>query len=366
MPVYLSMAQVREMLSEAPPSASIGDRPVPSTEVLTRLFYGVLDRLAGEAGCAGSIAMLAEEDLDPARWQARLAEDAYLHSVGPALRQCQAELHPLSFQVCQLWVAVRNLCAWIAERLWHTYQTTGRLPEPGMFSKSPGPAELELREPGWSDAVCVTQIREALFRLPSHKARLAFALRLTPERHGNGLGYASLYRLLVEGTRTPESHLYTPQGDLTLVSFSPGCEEQAFDAARLNLGQRQLRCLIGQAAGVVSNALPVAAAAQGRGAPQDYAHLGRVLVEILREHGVEVRLSGPPIPAKGSVQFAVAMPVGVRVTRSTELAEAIKRRLRLRARPLIEHFAGQLLVGIELKARPIVFFWPTGWSGHGD
>ncbi|MGH9894780.1 MAG: hypothetical protein ACREA0_22935, partial [bacterium] len=97
-----------------------------------------------------------------------------------------------------------------------------------------------------------------------------------------------------------------------------------------------------------------------------YAHLGRVLVEILREHGVEVRLSGPPIPAKGSVQFAVAMPVGVRVTQSTALAEAIKRRLRLRARPLIEHFAGQLLVGIELKARPIVFFWPTGWSGHGD
>ncbi|MGH8626877.1 MAG: hypothetical protein ACREYC_17000 [Gammaproteobacteria bacterium] len=200
-----------------------------------------------------------------------------------------------------------------------------------------------------------------LFRLPSHKARLAFALRLTPERDGNGLGYASLYRLLAEGTRTPERH-----GGLTLVSFSPGCEEQAFEAARLDLGQRQLRCLIGQAAGVISSALPVAAPAHGRGAPQDYAYLGRVLVEILREHGVEVRLSGPPIPAKGSVQFAVAMPLGVRVTRSTELAEAIKRRLRLRARPLIEHFAGQLLVGIELKARPIVFFWPTGWSGHGD
>ncbi len=354
------------MLSEAPSSASIGDRPVPSTEMLTRLFHGVLDRFAGEGGRAGSIAMLADEDLDPARWQARLVEDAYLRSIGPALRQAQAELHPLSFQVCQLWVAVQNLCAWIAQRLWHTYQSTGRIPETGMFAKSPGPAELELREPGWSDAVCVTHIREALFHLPSHKTRLAFALRLSSEREGDGLGYASLYRLLAEATRAPESHFYTAQGDLTLVSFTPGCEEQAFEAARLDLGQRQLRLLIGQAAGVVSNALPVAASVQGRGAPQDYAYLGRVLVEILREHGVEVRLSGPPISAKGSVQFAVAMPIGVRVTQSTELAEAIKRRLRLRARPRIEHFAGRLLVGIELKARPIVFFWPTGWSGDGD
>ena len=314
MAVYLSMAQVREMLSEAPPSAWIGDRPVPSTEVLTRLFHGVLDRLAGEAGRAGSIAMLAEEDLDPARWQARLVEDAYLHSVGPALRQCQAASPAVFPGVSVVGGGAQPVRRTAGASVAHLSDHRSASGTRDVF-EGPGTRGVELREPGWSDAVCVTHIREALFRLPSHKARLAFALRLTPERDGNGLGYASLYRLLAQGTRIPESHLYTPQGDLTLVSFSPGCEEQAFEAARLDLGQRQLRGLIGQAAGVVSKALPVAAA-QGRGAPHDYAYLGRVLVEILREHGVEVRLSGPPIPAKGSVQFAVAMPVGVRVTQS--------------------------------------------------
>jgi hypothetical protein len=357
--VYLDMAEVRGLLSEAPVFASTGERPGSSTEPLTRLFYEVLDRFAGAGGRDASIAMLAEEDLDPARWQARLLEGAYRDTVGPALTELQPDLHPLSFQVCQLWVAVQNLCAFIAERLWRAHRIDGRLPEPGMFSRGPAPAEIELLEPGWSDSVFVTHIRECLYHLPGHKTRLAFALRLAPERDGDGLGHASLYRLLMQATRAPEG-----AGDLTLVSFSPGCEERVFESARLDLGQRQLKCMIGQAAGVVSNRLP--AVGEGRGAPQDYANLGRVLVEILREQGMEVRLSAPPLQAKGRVQFAVALPAGVRVTRPAELAEAIRARLRLKARPLIEHLAGQLLVGIELKTRPIVFFWPAGWAGHGD
>ncbi len=361
MAAYLDMAQVRELLRDTPHYAAAGDPATPSTEVLNRLFHEVLDRFTAAAGSAGPIPMLAEEGADPARWEARLIEDAYLHSIGPALRRWQADLHPLSFQVCQLWVAVRNLCAWIAQCLARVHQTTGRLPEPGMFAKSPGAAQLELYEPGWSDVVFVTHVREGLFHVPGYKAPIAFALRLAPERDGDGLGHASLFRLLMHGARASEAG-----GELVLVSFSPGCEERLFDARHLDLGQRQLLCLIGQAAGVIATLLPVVGSGPGRGAPQDYSHIGRVLVEILREHGVEVRLASPPLPGRGRVQFAVALPAGVRVTRRAELAEAIKARLRLRARPLVEHFAGQLLVGIELKARPIVFFWPSGWAGHGD
>ncbi len=361
MAAYFDMAEVRELLCATPAVPVVGEGAAPSTEILSRLFHEVLDGFAGSAGHEGSIAVLAEESLDPARWEARLVEDAYLHSIGPALKRFQAELHPLSFHVCQLWVAVRNLCAWIAARMWRAYQASGRLPEPGSFAKIPVPAQLELYEPGWSDVVFVTHVREGLFRVPGYRERVAFALRLAPERDGDGLGHASFYRLLMYGGRGTEA-----LGDLVLVSFGPGCDERVFDAAALDLGQRQLLCLIGQAAGVVSSMPLVVPDAQGRGLAQDYSHIGRVLIEILHEHGVEVRMASPPLPAKGRVQFAVALPAGVRVTQRAELAEAIKSRLRLRARPLVEHFAGQLLVGIELKARPIVFFWPTGWAGYRD
>ncbi|MCI0349895.1 MAG: hypothetical protein L0Z53_10760 [Acidobacteriales bacterium] len=353
MAVYLTMPQVRAALLDN------GAEPRASTQLLARLFIEVMDELLGQDRGQHWTAILGDEDLDRERWQQRLIEHAYRQCVAPRLLRQRADLDPVAKEVCLFWEAVQNLCTWSVDALWERYRARGRVPEAGLFKKIGLVKDVELHEPGWTDSVRVTDIRESLWLTPGAESYCAIELCLDAD--GEGLEQACLYRLLTQASYpTPRAR----KGMLRLISFSPARQETAIDNARLEVLQRHVKRLIGRAAGVLPTALPVGVDHQG--AAHDYVNLGKMLVEILRNYGIEASVAGMPTVEQGKVQFLIELPPGIRVTQPDALADDIKQRLRLKTSPLLEHVAGHLFVGLEVRARPIFFFWPTGWTSRAE
>lgn len=362
MAVYLNMAEVRAALA--------GPASVPASQsLLARLFQEVLGAMIEREERRRWLTLLAEEDLSLERWQARLVDHVYRRLVAPRLHQHEVGLHPLAGEVCLMWEALQNLCHWIADGVWAAYRTRGRMLDPSSLAYDALPREIELREPGWSDAVRITDIAEALWSLPGAPAGCAIELRIGPEALGDGLEHAALYHLLsAAGTSSKVSSKLPGHGaGLPLVSFTPARIETVFETARLGCVQGPLKRVIGQLAGVVPTNLPSVSPGNDRGgATPDYTHLARVLLEILREHGIEARLLAPPLAEGRSLQIEIGVPPMVSITRIERLSEDIKARLRLKSPPRLLNFAGRLLLTLELRTRPIVFFWPKGWGSKAE
>ncbi|MGH8581191.1 MAG: hypothetical protein ACREWG_00035, partial [Gammaproteobacteria bacterium] len=327
--------------------------------LLTRLFHEVVDRLLAQEGASHWHHALAEEDLNRERWCERLIDRAYNGVVAAQLQAHEAVLGPYAGEVCTYWEAVQGLCRWIVQHLWQCQHASGRFPPFETFTKLRLPPVIELHEAAWSDAVAVTDVDQSLWRVASAEVPYALELRTAQPGEQSGLDEACLYYLLAELAQPGK-----PEGRvLALVSFTEAVREQRFEAQRLAPLLRHTRRLIGQAAGAVPAALPVGA--EGKGMPSEYLHLGKVLLEILREDLGIVAFAGPPQVEKGSVQFIVGLPLGRILSNPGGLAQRIRSRLKLKSMPVIASLAGQLLVTIELRSRPIVFFWPSGWGGHG-
>lgn len=349
MAVYLTMPQVRAALLES------GVEQRPSTQLLARLFIEVMDELLGQGRSPHWTAILGDEDLDRERWQQRLIEHAYRRCVAPRLLRQRAALDPAAKEVCLFWEAVQNLCTWSVDALWERYRARGRVPEAGLFNKIGLAKDLELHEPGWTDAVRITDIREALWLTPGAESYCAIELCLNTD--GEGIEQACLYRLLTHASYpAPRAR----KGVLRLISFSPARQETAIDIARLDMLQRHVKHLIGRAAGVLPTGLPISV--DPASAAHNYVNLGKMLVEILRNYGIEASVAGMPAIEHGKVQFLIELPPGIRITQPEALADDIRQRLRLKTSPLLEHVAGHLFVSLEVRARPIFFFWPTGWT----
>lgn len=364
MAVYLNMGEVRAALA-GPAAFTPAASAAP---LLARLFHEVLGGLVEGDEQLHWLAMLAEEDLCLERWQERLVAHTYRRLVAPRLSLHSAALDPMAGEVCLLWEALQNLCHWVIDGIWARYRTRGGALDTSLLARNALPREIELHEPGWSDTVRITDIEAALWSLPGAPPNCPIELRIGPEALGEGLEHACLYQLLVTAGATAASRGKAVRpGALTLVSFTPARTETVFETARLELVHGALKRLIGQLAGVVPAAVPATTPAKDRGgARPDYTHLARVVLEILREHGIETRLLAPPLAQERSVQFEIALPPAVSIAHIERLSEDIKARLRLKAPPRLCAFAGRLILTVEIRTRPIVFFWPRGWSSTAE
>lgn len=388
MPIHLTVRQVRDALFlQAGGREAAGDGRA-STEMLGRFFHEVFAGLVDEQGTDNWSSALAEQAPDVATWRDVLRDHAYRRLVAPRLRRQQAALHDSAEQVCQFWEAVQDLCDWIVELLWTVYERRGRLPEPQSLVQSEYTLQLELREPGWTDAVQLAGNADAVWRVPDRDVWCVAELKLGKTHQQADLGQACLYHLMLQtGTRSA--------GPLALVSFKPHREERLFEATQLEAAQRELKALIGQLAGVTvgrianpsgqssdtsrqqkprpdvtrevrianpsnhsTDTLPQPEVALAFPAPPtpEHGQLGKRLIVTLREYGAPAELIGSPVVGPTFIQFRLTPARGVRVAKIVNLAEEIKVRLALQETPLIHSAAGRLVVEIQRPDRQVVPF----------
>ena len=246
MAVVLNVRRVRQALFEQAGGSQMAGDGQPSTQLLGQFFHDIFEELVDQSGPRNWVAALEDQESAQEHWRQTLSDHTYRRLVAFRLQRHQAALHSSAEQVCLFWEAVQNLCDWMVELLWTVHQSTGRLPEPESLVRSEQALELELREPGWSDAVRLVGIADAVWRVPGKNAWCVAELKLGQTHQQADLGQACLYHLMLQAANGTQ-----PAGTLALVSFKPRREEQLFQSARLETAQRELKHLIGQLAGVV-------------------------------------------------------------------------------------------------------------------
>jgi hypothetical protein len=357
MAVYLSLRQVREEILEGGRSPSRDALSSDAQILLAELFHDVFAELVGQDARWNWGSALGDQDPDPAKWRQSLVDHCYRRLIAHRLERHKGDLQQAGREVCLFWEAAQALCAWLVERLWAVYHVNGRLLEPQSSVRCDLPFELEIKEPGWTDAVRLTEIDETVWRAPDGDQWCAVDLAFdTPREAGPKIGQAGLYCLLLRAAEPERKRL---SGALAIMTFSPKREEQVFEAARLDATLRQIKAQIGQLAGVIPNWLKtVDDVRRPRELPPQYAQITHALLETLREFGAPARLAGPPQVAQNSLRFTVIPGEGVQVAKIKQLADALKLRLRLQNAPLIDAMGAEVLISIERANRPIVFYWP--------
>ncbi|MBV9744614.1 MAG: DNA translocase FtsK, partial [Acidobacteriia bacterium] len=222
----------------------------------------------------------------------------------------------------------------------------------------------ELREPGWTDAVHISGVADAVFRLPGGKQWCVVELKTGQSAAEADLAQACLYyEMLAANEKTA--------GALALVCFQPRLEQILFTPEQLAPVEKRLRALIGRLAGVLpaSPLSPHSAPAQPRDqqgplqtkAPPGPTHpehreLGRKLVEVFREYHAPVEVLGEPIVGPSFLRFPLEPARGIRADAVRRLAREVQIRLGLAAAPLIHTTGGRLVVDVARPDRQPVLF----------
>ena len=120
-----------------------------------------------------------------------------------ARRSCRTDLPPADFtrlqrhlaaiqgsaeQVCRFWDAVNNLCDWLVELLWTVHQSQRRFPEPASLVVPEQTLRLEMRQPDWTDSVCLTGIADAVWQVPGKARIMRYRAETRPDPRGGRPG----------------------------------------------------------------------------------------------------------------------------------------------------------------------------------
>lgn len=381
MPVTISVSQVRQALFLGDPGADARGDGSPSTSLLGQWFHEGLSFLVdGEAG-ASPLAQLGELDADLDLWKQTLAERAYAQFVGPRLTAEQAALRSVGPQVMAFWQGMQAASHWLAELSWalrsqRPSQRKSTAPPWRSFAEflsTEEPLRCDLREPGWTDAVRLTGIADAVVRLAPADVWCVIEFKLGRTSPAADLGQACLYHLMLsrmpetrggDGSSTPSS---SDAGALALVSFRPDRHERIFKAEELQGARARLIDLIGKLAGVAgspanepsapkSEPKPAPKTAGTTGPSEAHLELGRSLVARLADYGVHVTLDHPIVAGPRFVRFPVELGPRTTVKSVARFAAELQVRLRLDAEPFIDRADGRLVIDVQRPDPQTIFF----------
>jgi len=378
MAVTLQVRDVRAAIYQAaggPQSAGTGE---PSTALLGRLFHEVFADLVGEDGRKNFRAALEDAEPRSCKWRAALVGHTYQQLVGPRLRQHQAVLHHVTDRVLNFWDAVQELCHWLADLLWKERERGVLIPSLGALVSVEQPLCWELREPGWADAVRLTGVADAVWRIPETDRWCVIELKTGRTSPEADLAQACLYHHLYHQMLSSSGQ--NSSGTLVLVSFEPQRHERLFEAEKLNHAQDRLKTLIGRLAGVLPEphsiinlqpgrqpeptksavVSPSVTPPEGQLKPAEpsaeHLELGKQLVKALREYGAEIRLDGPPIVGPTFLRFPVTLGPRVRLAAVEKPVKELQFRLKLDAPPRVGTEKGRVVIDLQRPDRQYVLF----------
>jgi hypothetical protein len=356
--VALQVRDVRAAVYQAAGSSQGAGDGLPSTVFLGRLFHEVFTALVSADATSNFHAAIDEAEPELDEWRRALVRHAYQHLVGPRVRQQQAALHHVTDQVLTFWDAIQELCQWLAELLWLVRERgDAELTLAGSIQTGQ-PLVWEIREPGWFDAVRLTGIADAVWKIPGTDQWCVVELKTGRSAPEADLAQVCLYHqmLLAAGHEAP--------GTLALVSFGPQRHERLFSSSELAEAQESLKKLVGRLAGVLPDAdrarmTPVSLKADPN-APgtikPEHARLGEQLLNTLKEYGADVKLDGGVITGPAFLRFPVTLGSRVKLRAVEQLAKEIQVRLKLDAPPRIGAEGGRVVIDLQRPDRQPVLF----------
>jgi DNA segregation ATPase FtsK/SpoIIIE, S-DNA-T family len=346
MAVTLQVGHVRAEIYKSaggPQSAGTG---AASTALLGRIFHEAFAELVGADERKNYHAALDEAESGFDEWRTALINHAYQRLIGPRLRRHQAELNLSPEQVLNFWDAAQELCAWLAELFWKANER-GAQPQAALVNAEQ-PLRWELRDEGWTDAVVLTGIADAVCRVPEKSDWCLIELKTGRTAPEADLAQACLYHQMLAASGIKAN------GALALVSFQPHKHEQLFTADKLADAQQRLRALIGRLAGVLPNAQPQVAppfATQ----PAQHSALGRNLERAFAEYNAEIKANAPVV-GPTFLRFPIELGKRVMVKALRQRVEEVQVRLNLDAPPRVSNEGGRLAIDLQRPDRQIVLF----------
>lgn len=341
--------QVREVRAEIYKSAGgLQGAGAASNKLLGRLFHETFAELVGADERKNFHAALDNAEACLCEWRAALINHAYQKLIGPRLRRHQAELNLTPELALTFWDAAMDLCRWLADLLWQANERGVKLDETLITAEQP--LRWELRDEGWTDAVILTGVADAVCRVPDKPDWCVIELKTGRTAPEADLAQACLYHqmLAASGIKT--------HGVLALLSFQPEKHEQLFSAEKLNQAQQTLHALIGRMAGVLPGATkpslppPAPPACQG-----EYLRLGRQLENAFAEYKADIK-ANPPVVGPTFLRFPIELGKRVTVKALRQRVEEVQVRLNLDAPPFINNEGGRLSIDLQRPDRKTVLF----------
>jgi DNA segregation ATPase FtsK/SpoIIIE, S-DNA-T family len=353
MPRVVTVREVREALFRAAVDKGADGNGAPSNLLLGQWFHTLFAQLLGSDDRLNWRAAVSGVQPTVELWEARLRDHAYQSVAGPLIGRHHAHLQEKTEQLLSFWQAAGGLCHWLAELLiaseWEG-QPLRVAPEQKLT--------LELREPGWADAVVVTGAADAMLQRPVDRQWCVVELKLGRSFPEADLGQACLYHMIVNAAGG--------RGPLALVSFQPQQNEKVFSPEELAPAIPKLKALIGRLAGllpedgvgspaqtpaVVSTDAPATEAAASQ-----YNELSSSLLKVFEEYDTPVKLSSAPLVGPAFIRFTVELLKGVKMKAVEQLDRDIQQRLKLEALPFIHLSRGRVVVDLQRPDRQTVLF----------
>ncbi len=320
-PVVVSVSRVRQEIW----SASPGGSGQPTVGLLGCLFH---------EACAGALNLLNSDREGAVPSSQTLRQRLYQNLIGPRLSAQQSALKDSSSEVLSFWTAVSELCRWVGT----AYEAAGT----GVTVHPEQPLTWDLCEPGWSRAVRVTGIADALWRKPQTGEWCVIEYKLGRTSPEADLTQACLYHYMLGSN-----------GPLAVLRFLPEIEETFYTAEQLESVRRPLLDLIGKIAGVTAVAEPESAPVPA--SPQ-HLELGADLLRILAEFGSPARIDGAPVAGPTFIRYIVEPERRIPAQRILRQALDLQVRLHLDAPPIIHVDRGRLVIDLQRKDRQTVYF----------
>jgi energy-coupling factor transporter ATP-binding protein EcfA2 len=344
MAVTLQARDVRAEIYKAaggPQGSGTGEA---SNALLGRIFHEVFAELIGPDARKNFHAAIDQAEYNLGEWREALINHAYHRLIGPRLLRRRAELKFSPEQVLNFWDAAQELCGWLAELLWKSGQGAAALN--GALIVAEESLRWELRDAGWTDAVVLTGVADAVCRAPGKEAWCLIELKTGRTAPEADLAQACLYHQMLSSSGADGN------GALALVSFGPRKSERLFTAERLADAQQRLRALIGRMAGVLPDS---DRNSQSPSAPDEYTALGRRLEGAFAEYRAEIR-TGKPVVGPTFLRFPVELGKRVTINALRQRAEEAQARLQLAAPPRVSLEGGRLAIDVQRPDRQVVYF----------
>lgn len=364
MPIELSVRDVRDELQRAAAGGAEGEGE-RATWLLGQLFHEVFADLVSRDPARSGVRVLLELGAERELWHGRLVEHVYRALVGPRLSRYQAHLHETTERVLVFWKAVQGLARWFADVTWTALEA--RRGQPASWEditeliSAEVRLECVLREPGWTDAVRLTGVADALLRVPGRPGFCALEIKLGRSSPAIDLGQVALYHLIAARSAPASSSgaggASSGAGSaLALMRFSPDLEEVVVTAGQVVDAQAKLLQLIGRMTGVLPAApspdetkrpptVPPPAPSQ----KERYIELGKQLARAFREYGRPIEIVGEPIVGPRFLRFEARLGKGVTFDQVTKLTTEAGLRAALPSDPIVSRDAGRLTLDV---ARP--------------
>lgn len=344
MAVTLQVSDVRAEIYRSaggPQSAGTG---AASTALLGRIFHEAFAELVGADARKNFYTVIDEAEASLSEWREAFVNHTYQRLIGPRLRLHHAELNLSPEQVLSFWDAAREMCAWLAELLWKASERGATLN--GALVTAEESLRWDLCDDGWTDAVVLTGVADAVCRVPDKQDWCLIELKTGRTAPEADLAQACLYHQMLSASGV------SADGALALISFEPQKREQLFTATQLVETQKRLRQLIGRLAGVLpeNGCNPDPSPAR-----DEYIELGRRLEKAFAEYKAEIK-TGRPIVGPTFLRFPVELGRRVTISSLRRRVEEAQARLELAAPPRVSLEGGRLAIDMQRPDRQTVYF----------